>query len=163
MKTKEKFFLLEYPEEDVKKKEKEETKKQAAFAYDSDANNTLNRVFAEGKAKSASSRRELEEDQASRSNTHGRKMSITKTILNKNNSSKEEQPEEFPLIDRTASELGIKANTLRSNKQLTIVDSDTVRGPTLSPDKDSIINRNKTDFIQINKSQKLIPPEQDYT
>lgn len=33
MKAKDKFFLIEYPEEDVKKKEKEETKKLAAFEY----------------------------------------------------------------------------------------------------------------------------------
>lgn len=90
MKTKEKFFLLEYPEEDVKKKEDEETKKQAAFSYDPDPSQPIARIFAEGRTKSTSSRRDLEEDQASRSN-HTRKMSINKTILNKNNSSKEEQ------------------------------------------------------------------------
>ena len=34
MKTKDKFFIIDYPEEDVKKKEKEETKKLASFNYD---------------------------------------------------------------------------------------------------------------------------------
>lgn len=46
MKTKEKFFLIEYPEEDVKKKEKEETKKIAAFNYDTDMNkHPLDKIY----------------------------------------------------------------------------------------------------------------------
>ena len=51
MKTKQKFFLIEYPEEDVKKKEKEETKKQAAFQYDFEIKNevVLDKIFNEGK------------------------------------------------------------------------------------------------------------------
>jgi hypothetical protein len=88
MKTKEKFFLLEYPEEDVKKREKEETKKQAAFSYDPDPSHPLKRILAEGKPFSISSRKEIEDDQASRSQT--RKQSV----LNKNASSKErEEPQ----------------------------------------------------------------------
>jgi hypothetical protein len=164
MKTKEKFFLLEYPEEDVKKKEKEETKKQAAFYYEPDPSHPLQRIFAEGKPVSTSSRRDIEEDQVSRSNTQGRKMSTSKTIVNKNISNKEEQPEEaFPLINRTTSELEFKG-TLNSNKQLTVIDSDTGRQERgLSPDKDSLINRNKTDYIQINTSQQLQPHDRDYT
>lgn len=49
MKTKEKFFLIEYPEEDVKKKEKEETKKQAAFSYEQEQKRKtpLNQILAE--------------------------------------------------------------------------------------------------------------------
>ena len=34
MKTKQKFFIIDYPEEDVKKKEKEEIKNQASFNYE---------------------------------------------------------------------------------------------------------------------------------
>ena len=51
MKTKQKFFLIDYPEEDVKKKEKEETKKQAAFQYEIEIKNQaiLYRIFDEGK------------------------------------------------------------------------------------------------------------------
>lgn len=62
------------------------------------------------------------------------------------------------MMQRTATELGVKGTVPSSNMQ----NNEPSTARQNNAEKENLINRNKTDFIQINKNQNQ-PGDHDYT